>query len=296
MSPRSTIHQLFAVAAAVAAVAVVVLAAPVQAATYPGYSHVSASYPFGSGYYAGGHVDCPTGQVPVASGAVNSDPAGMLLSGSTTDEGTRSFASGQSAPDQGAVLEVRAQCVPRIALKGRTRASLTLRDHTSGSWRTYSRRATCPAGTVAYGGGGNVVQATGSYDAVGLYTHSTAPEGRSWAYAGTGALGGRMLRVETGCVPRARLGRITTVTGTATGPAVVQGRHPLVASARCPEGYVAFAGGGSLGAAGSDVSSWVGYLRANLMAADDRGWLVVGDTFVPNTQLTVKVRCTDRLG
>ena len=252
MSLRRTVHGLLLLVAAIAAVTAVVPAAPAQAATYPGYSHVSASYSFGSGYYTGGYVDCPTGKLPVAAGAVNSDPGGMLLSGSTTE--------------------------------------------TSDIWRTYTKRATCPAGYVAYGGGGNVVQPTGSYDVIGLYTHGTVPEGRSWSYAGTGGLGARMLRVETECVPRARLGRIATVTATATGPAVVQSRHSLVASVRCPDGYVAFAGGGYLHATGSGVSTWDGYLRANLMAADDRGWTVVGDTFKPNTQLTVKVRCTDRLG
>jgi hypothetical protein len=72
-------------------------------------------------------------------------------------------------------------------------------------------------------------------------------------------------------------------------------RHGPRVDAR-PGRYVAFAGGGYLHATGSDVSTWDGYTRANLMAADDRGWLVVGDTFRPNTQLTVKVRCTDRLG
>ena len=77
--------------------------------------------------------------------------------------------------------------------------------------------------------------------------------------------------VDTECVARARLGRIVTATATATGPAVVQSRHSLVASVRCPDGYVAFAGGGYLHATGSGVSTWGGYLRANLMAADDRG-------------------------
>jgi hypothetical protein len=33
-----------------------------------------------------------------------------------------------------------------------------------------------------------------------------------------------------------------------------------------------------------------------MMSPDDRGWLAIGETYVPYAQLTAKVRCTDRLG
>lgn len=287
---------LGALALAAAAIAPVVTAAPATAATYPGYSHVASTHGFGSSYYTGGYVDCPPGKLAIASGSVNSDPRGMLLSGSTTTAGTGSFASGQSVPGSGEVLEVRSQCVDAGALSGFTRASLTLRDHTSAGWGTYVKKATCPEGYVAYGGGANVINRDGYYDAYGLYTHGTLPNGRFWTYSGTGALSGRPLMVEAKCLPRARLGRMVTVDETVTGSSTVGGRHPVIVSARCPAGYVAFAGGAAFHPVGSTTSTWHGYLRANLMSADDRGWTAVGDTFSPNTQLTVRVRCTDRLG
>jgi len=192
-------------------------------------------------------------------------------------------------------MEVRSACVPADTVKGFTRASLAVRDHTTGN-KSYRNQATCPEGYVAYGGGANVINSDGYYDVSGLDTHGTMPGGRSWAYSGFGNLNGRTLLVEAKCLPRTKLGRITTATRSVTGPDIVGGRHPVSVGARCPDGYVAFAGGAFFHPVGSTTSTWDGYLRANLMTTDDRGWLAVGDTFKPNTQLTVKVRCTDRLG
>jgi hypothetical protein len=292
---------VFAVAAASMASAVSLVpaasatAAMPAAATYPGYTHVAATSGFGSSYAAGAYVDCPAGKLALASGSAVSDTRGVLLSGSTTTAGTGSFASAQTGGTSGALVEVRSACAPADTLKGFTRASLAVRDHTTGN-KSYRKQATCPGGYVAYGGGANVVNSDGYYDVSGLYTHGIVPDGRSWTYSGFGNLNGRTLLVEAKCLPRTRLGRITTVTRTVTGPDIVGGRHPVSVGARCPDGYVAFAGGAFLHPVESTVSTWDGYLRANLMATDDRGWLAVGDTFKPGTQLTVKVRCTDRLG
>jgi len=264
------------------------------AVEYPNYTHQTGRFSFAQGYYTGGYVDCPSGKLPIASGAVNSDPAGMLLSGSTTTAGTGSFASGQSAGGGAQELEVRSHCVDAAKLKGFSRASLSLRDHSGTSWSSYVRKATCPVGTVAYGGGGNVTT-NGLYDVAGLYTFGTKPDGRSWTYAGAGSLNGRTLLVESKCLPRNRLGKIVTVDDTVTGPDST-GRHRVLGSAHCPEGYFAFAGGAYFHPIGSTTPSWDGYLKANMMSPDDRGWFVIGDTFTPNTQLTTTVRCTTRLG
>jgi hypothetical protein len=59
-------------------------------------------------------------------------------------------------------------------------------------WDSYVRRATCPSGTVAFGGGANVVS-NGVYDVAGLSTFGTKPEARSWTYGGAGDLGDRTL-------------------------------------------------------------------------------------------------------
>ena len=269
-------------------------AAPSAAVEYPNYTHETARFSFGQGAYAGGYVDCSAGKLPIASGSVNSDARGILLSGSITTAGTGSFASGQSQGGAAHELEVRSHCVDATKLTGSTRASLAVRDHRSSSWDSYVRRATCPSGTVAFGGGANVVS-NGVYDVAGLSTFGTKPEARSWTYGGAGDLGDRTLLIESKCLPRARLGKIVTVQDTVGGTGAT-GRQRVIGSARCPEGYFAFAGGAFFSASGSTTPTSSGYLQANMMSPDDRGWLAIGETYVPYAQLTAKVRCTDRLG
>jgi hypothetical protein len=269
-------------------------ATPSAGVEYPNYTHETARFPFAQTYYGGGYVDCAPGKLPIASGSANSDSRGMLLSSNTTTAGTGSFASGRSEGGPGHELEVRSHCVDAAKLRGFTRASLAYRDHSGNTWGNHVRKATCPEGTVAYGGGANVV-ANGVYDVAGLYTFGTRPDGRSWTYGGAGALSGRTLLVESKCLPRARLGKIVTVNDTVAGPGTA-GRHRVIGSARCPEGYFAFAGGAFFHPSGSAAPSWSGYLQASMMSPDDRGWLVVGETFVPYAELTTRVRCTDRLG
>jgi hypothetical protein len=280
-------------AAALATAGSVATAAPATAAaTYPGYTHVAATaaYP-GPASNAGTYVDCPAGQLAIASGSVTGDPTGMLRSGSITTAGTGSFASAQGTG--GYAMEVRAQCVPAAALTGATTASTLLRSHISG-WGSHVKTATCPLGTVAFGGGGNMTS-TGTYDVDGLYTFGTRPVGRSWTYAGAGEMGSRGLLVEAHCLPRRKLGKIVTVNNTVTGPDLT-GRHRVFGGARCPEGFVAFAGGAWFHQPGTSFPTWDGYLAINMMAPDDRGWLAIGDTFRPGTKMSTRVRCTDRLG
>lgn len=149
-------------------------------------------------------------------------------------------------------------------------------------------------GTVAYGGGGNVVT-SGVYDAQGLYTYGTVPDGTTWTYAGTGALGTRSLVVETHCRPGS--GSETSASSSRRSPAPdLTGRQQVFAAPRCPKGYFAFAGGGWFHSQNSGEPGWFGYLTANTMAADERGWYVAGDAFNPRTRLTARVQCTDRFG
>ena len=281
-------------AAALATAGSLATAAPASAAaTYPGYSHMSATAAFpGTVGNTGTYVDCPPGKLAIASGSVSGDPAGMLRSGSVTTAGTGAFASAQGRG--GYSMDVRAHCVDAAALSGTTTASTLVRSHIAG-WGSHVKKATCPLGTVAFGGGGNMTT-TGTYDIDGLYTFGTRPEGRAWTYAGAGELGSRALFVEAHCLPRKKLGRIVTVNRTVTGPDTVGGRHRVFGGARCPAGYIAVAGGAWFHKQGTSFPSWDGYLQVNMMDPDDRGWFAVGDTFTPGAQLTTRVRCTDRLG
>ncbi len=280
-------------AGALATVGSLATIAPASAAaTYPGYTHMSATaaFPDPAGN-TGTYVDCPAGKLAIASGSVSGDSMGMLRSASVTTAGTGAFASAQGR--SGDALDVRAHCVDAAALAGTTTASTLVRSQIAG-WGSHVKKATCPLGTVAFGGGGNMTT-TGTYDIDGLYTFGTRPEGRAWTYAGAGELGSRALFVEAHCLPRKKLGRIVTVNRTVTGPDV-GGRHRVFGGARCPAGYVAFAGGAWFHKPGSTFPTWDGYFQVNMMDPDDRGWFSVGDTFTPGAQLTTRVRCTDRLG
>lgn len=280
-------------AAALGAVAAVT--APLQATaagTSSGYStQVKTIQVSGPGYGAT-YVDCPTGKLALASGLVTSDAEVILLMGSVTSAGTGAFGSTWSP--RGGELQVWASCVAASRLKGATTATYSLRSHQHGVWGYYNRQATCRQGTVAYGGGANIVD-QGVYDSKGIYTYGTRPDDRSWTYAGTGELIERSLVVETHCLPRANLGTIVTVEEAVTSPNLY-GRQHVFAAPRCPAGYFAFAGGGWFHAGDSTAPGCYGYLSANMIAAADGGWFVAGDAFNPSSRLTARVRCTNRLG
>jgi hypothetical protein len=287
--------KLFALLALGIAAGAVLSASPASAAP-PSYSSVVANYSHsnsGYGYgYSGGYVDCPAGQLAIASGAVSSDLHTSLLSSLTTPAHTGAFASAWGPSD--ATLQVKAQCVDAVKVSGTTGASNRTHD-SRGGFNYYVRKATCPTGTVAYGGGGTIYNGS-VYDMQGIYAYASRPDDASWTYAGAGDLFGRVLAVETHCLPRAKLGRITTVEQTVTTPAA-QGRQPVFAGARCPAGFSAFAGGAWYHTTTtSSTPSWLGYLRVSEMTADGRGWFAGGDSFTPSMELTTKVRCTDRLG
>jgi hypothetical protein len=288
----------FGVAAITAAAGSVLSAAPVSAAP-PTYTHVVANFAFQPYHsHASGYVDCPPGKLAIASGAVSADPRASLLAHTTTPAHTGAFASAWGGSNSEA-FQVKAQCVDAGKLAGFTNASLTVRDHTGQIHQPYVRKVTCPTGTVAYGGGGTVYNGS-VFDQDGLYIYGSKPDGASWSFAGFGTLGTRSLGVETHCLPRARLGKIVTVEQTVTSPdQTIPGsgtRRPVFVGARCPAGFAAFAGGAWYHPIGSTTPSWDGYLRVSEMSADERGWFAGGDAFKPNTQLTTKVRCTDRLG
>ncbi len=289
----STLRKVGAAVAVLTAVMSVLAAAAPASAADPNYQQAFANYQFGAGTdytNVSGYVGCPAGTRVVTTGATSGDRDSMLSGGSTTFDGTRGFHAAWGHDNR--TLQLRATCVASSRLAGSFPTTLTVRDHRTG-WRSYVKSVTCPAGTVAYGGGGN--ELTGGVPTGRLYTFGSMPSGNGWTYAATGTLGTSQLAVGAHCVPRAKLGNIVTVSNTATRPDVT-GRPQILASARCPSGYFAFAGGAWYHPVGSTTPEWRGYLTTSDIAADERGWFAVGTTWYPGTQLTSVVRCTNRLG
>lgn len=278
---------------ALVALTSIATAFPAAAASYPGYTHLAGTSGFAADGIAANYVACPTGQLAIASGAVNSDYTGYISSQSTTTAGNGSFAAGSSGL-AGSALQTWTQCVPAATVRGFTRASLTVRDHTT-TWAYHHRQVTCPEGSVAYGGGANVLNPDGTYSREGLFTYGTKPDGRGWTYDAGGVLDGRSLQVESKCLPRTRLGRIFDVSRTVRAPGALT-RQRVTVGATCPDGYVAFAGGAFWHAVDSTTPGYFGLLSANVMTSNDRGWFAAGSSFGTEADLTVKVRCTDRLG
>jgi hypothetical protein len=193
-------------------------------------------------------------------------------------------------------LQVSARCVPSAQVQSSTLAKRTLRDH-RGGWRTHVTRATCPEGTIAYGGGGNTSVNGTPTTTSGLYMVASMPgtDAREWIFGGAGELGNNTtLSVGTRCLPRAELGSIVTVRETVAAPTSVE--YPVIyVGARCPTGYFAMSGGAFLHRAATPLTpEWVGYLTVSNMAADDQGWFARAWTFNPDARLTAVVRCVTR--
>jgi hypothetical protein len=261
------------------------------AADEPGYQHALAVTYFDStGSQAGGYVTCPQGHSAVASGASSGQRLGYLQSGLTTFDGRGGYQTAWGWDRH--QFQISAQCVTADRLAGTTLATRTVRDHT-GTWKAYTRRAACPAGTVAYGGG-----AFTSYQGTltgGLATFGSVPDPTGWTYSGAGTLNGTELVISSHCLPRAKLGTILTVTSTVHGPDSYSDT-PVFTAARCPAGTFAFTGGAFYHQRGTSTPQWNGYLTTLGMTADERGWFAIGRTWIPGTDLTVTVRCTNRLG
>jgi hypothetical protein len=286
---RVVVGCLLAVVAMVGPLSVIV-SAPAVAAE-PHYQHaVATTYFGGTGSQAGSYVTCPEGTAAVASGASSGQRLGFLQSGLTTFDGRGGYQTAWGWDWH--QFQASAQCVTADRLAGNTLATVTLRDQT-GSWRAYTRRVACPTGTVAYGGGAFTTY-RGALTG-GLATFGSVPDAGDWTYSGAGTLNGTELVVSSHCLPRAKLGNIVTVISTVRGPDSYAD-VPVSTAARCPAGYFAFAGGAFYHQRGKSTPEWKGYLTILGMTADDRGWFALGRTFAPGVDLTVRVRCTDRLG
>jgi hypothetical protein len=173
---------------------------------------------------------------------------------------------------------------------------VTVRDHRPNE-SYHAGRASCPPGTVAYGGGGFFSLPGGQpFGAGSVYASMPDADGTGWLFAAFGSLyPDTEMWISTHCLPRSQFGETLTVTATDTGPPL--NYSILSTSARCLVGYAAYAGGAWLQRVGASTPGWVGYLTVSNMTADDRGWFARGWTFniADSVQLTATVQCMARV-
>jgi hypothetical protein len=286
-----------ALLASLAALMLLVSVAPASGAIDPrGYQHVDVVYDYPAPYgYAGGYAFCPAGMKAVASGATSSGlrDVGVTV-GFTTFDATGAFVKGFG--DAGGHLQVSARCVDAGQVQGSTLATTVVRDHTSSY--AHDGRATCPPGTIAYGGGGFLSQ-PGSQPFGSVYASMPDANGSRWLFGTAGGVDDTTeLWVSTHCLPRREFGQILTVTATDSAPpGVPRWPYPtLFTAAHCPTGYAAYAGGAWLHRAGSSTPEMVGNLTVSNMIADDTGWFARAWISTEGAQLTATVQCMTAVG
>ena len=286
-----------ATAAQVASLAALVLVfpGPVSAGIDPAsYQHVDVSHDYPAPYgVAGSFISCPAGTKAVASGGTSSGLRDFLTAGFTTLDENGAFAT--AIGNTGGRLQISARCVDAAQVQGSTLATTAVRDHRPTA-HLHTGRASCPPGTVAYGGGGFFSQPGGSQPFGINFVYASMPDadGTGWFFAAGGSLlPDKEMWISTHCLPRGQFGQIVTVTATDSAPPgdPSSPNYPtLFADARCPFGF-AYAGGAWLHRPGSSTPEWVGYLTVSNMAADDRGWSARAWTFSGGAELTVMVQC-----
>jgi hypothetical protein len=275
---------------------------PASAAIDPAnYHHVDVIRDYPAPYgFAGGYISCPPGMKAVSSGAISSELRRSLwTAGLTTFDGNGVFVT--ALGDAGEQLQLSARCIDAAQVQGSTLATLTIRDHRPlPVGYVHAGRATCPPGTVAYGGGG-FVSRPGSqpFGTGGVFASMPQANGAEWFFAAMGSLfPDTELWISTHCLPRSQFGQIFTVTETDTAPPGTPGpgtNYPvLFAGARCPAGSSAYAGGAWLHSPNLPPA-WLGYLTVSTMTADDRGWFARAWTFLEGAQLTATVQCMTRV-
>ena len=281
-------------AAAIAALAIAALASPASAAINPtSYHHHEVYGDFtGPGGTAGGYISCPANMRAVASGAKPPGNYDVFKAGLTTFDGRGAFFVAAGGSGQ---LRMSARCVPAAQLQSSTLSYRTIRVHQG--WPNIPfALAPCPEGTLAYGGGGFYTR-TGGDPIGGGSVYASMPEGNGtrWFFGATAPyLSDQELWVSAHCLPRSEFGSIVENTSHHSGPSVITsaGGYPVLsATANCPSGYAAYAGGAYLHRSGSTAPAVVGYLTASTMTDDDRGWYARAWTSQANATLTTTVQC-----
>lgn len=258
------------------------------------YTHIDyvLNYPYAYGF-TGTALACPPGTKAVSSGAISSYRQSFLTGVNTLIDGSGVYVSGYGQAGQ--LLQVSGRCVPAAQVQNSTTASKTLRDH-RGGWSPRVMRVSCPAGTIAYGGGGfTTVQGSPTWQGSYMFASLPSTDPAEWIYGAYGEVNTKTnLFVSTHCLPRSELGSIVTIRETVTAPDNVYNPEIFV-GARCPTGYWALAGGALLHRNGNYLApEHVGYLTSSNMAADDQGWFARAWTFTQGAQLTAVVRCMTR--
>ena len=287
-------RSLFAAGALAVLLPLVALESASAAIDPTSYHRVDATHPYSSSN--GGHLSCPTGMRAVASGATSSGLHDVLTAGLTTFDGMGVFVTGAGGGDSH--LQASARCVNAAQLQASTLATSRIRDHRSEPYPAYTHvgRASCPPGTVVYGGGGFFQKPGGEPSATGaVYASLPGANGSDWFFAATGTLfPDTEMWVGAHCLPRSQFGELTTLGDTDNAPPG-PGYHTLYATARCPAGYSAYAGGARLHHGSDSLADWVGYLTVSDMTADDRGWFARAWTFAEGAQLSATVQCMTRV-
>jgi hypothetical protein len=291
MKIRNVRAGLLATSTAVAAVVVLVPASPAAAAIDPAsYYHVDQNFtPPTPGEAVGGLVFCPRGMKAVTVDATGSL---YLTALTTTLDGNGVFVTASSG------VQASARCVPAAQVQASTVATMAIRDHRPYEYYQ-AGRATCPLGTIAYGGGGLIRTAAGQpLPAGAIYASTPGVYGDQWLFAGVGDLSpGHELLISTHCLPRSQFGLLVSVTETETAPnpTPTLSAPTTWVTARCPAGFYAYTGGAFIHRKGSQTPEFIGYLRDSTMTADDRGWFARAFTFVDDSQLTAVVKCMSRV-
>lgn len=285
-----------AAALVAAASAAVLLPAPTAVAETGAevYSSVRKRFDFVGTLNTGGYVSCPTGTSSVTSGAVIVSRPGeaALSNGQTTWERDGGYATGYAGSGDAMTLEVL--CADSDRLTGSTLVTQTV--FGDSTQRNLLGQASCPTGTVPYGGG-SFVSRNGVPDPAGLAQFASFPKAHSWTVGQSGVLQDRPLWVSSHCLPRAQVGSLRTVTESVRAPRL-DGRDavPVYVTATCPPGTFAIAGGAWFHRPGDLAPKARGFLTGSTTGGDGTGWYAEGWARRNATVLTARMRCTDRLG
>ena len=211
------LHRLArSIAIATIAVATLVAVAPASAAINPAsYRLVDVTGYFPNPYGAtGGYFFCPPYMRAVAWGATSSGLRDTGITAGFTDGSSDRGVFVTGTGSGGQQLRMTARCVDDAQLQGSTLATAVVSNQSANG--NHYGGASCPPGTVAYGGGHYFPKPNGQASA-GYSVYASMP-GASGTFWVAGASGPSDLVVVTQCLPRSQFGQIVTVTATDTAP------------------------------------------------------------------------------
>jgi hypothetical protein len=133
---------------------------------------VSPQLPSPNGSDSRGSVSCPTGTVPLGGGVIAQSPSDLANVASSFPSGRKWFGDVKNASGAATTFQVEAICAKRPKGYSVVRGPNT----TNPSGSQTRAVATCPNGALPLGGGGISIDFN-----VFVNTHSTGPNGRTWA-------------------------------------------------------------------------------------------------------------------